>query len=98
MLSSPLPSLATSHGLCSIACSHGCSHGCSDGARLVQSNVLVDDAGWLCFRYRGTKELKLPMLTPEISVPADARSKVRTTTTLMDYLARTEDYLHGDSV
>ena len=36
---------------------------CSDGARLVRSSIRVDDAGWLYFRYKGTKELKLPVLS-----------------------------------
>ena len=71
---------------------------CSDCARLVRPTVRGDGACWLCFRYRATKELNLPVLTHEISVRADARSKVCTATAVMDFFARTKNYLHDDRV
>ena len=71
---------------------------CSDGARLVRSSVRVDDAGWLRFRYKGTKELKFPILSQEMSIPAEAHSKVCPATAVTDYIARTKDFLHDDRV
>ena len=71
---------------------------CSDSTRLVRSTVRVDDASWLRFRYKGTKELKGPILSQEMSIPAKACSKVYTAAAVTDYLARTKDYLHDDRV
>ena len=71
---------------------------CFDGARLVRLSIRVDDAGWLRFHDKGTEELKLLVLSQEMSIHADARCKVCTATAVTDYLARTKDFLHGDLV
>ena len=54
------------------------------------------DASWLRFCYKGTKELMLPVLSQEMSIPAKARSKVCTAIAIIDYLTHTKDFLHDN--
>ena len=44
---------------------------CSDGARLVRSSIKFSGNGEVHFRYKGTKNLKVPILGPQLGIPAD---------------------------
>ena len=60
---------------------------CSDAARVVRSSVkFAPDGGDLIFRYFGTKELKVPILSAGIDIPAGQVSRVYAVRTLKAYL------------
>ena len=72
---------------------------CSDAARVVRSSIkFAPDDGDLVFRYFGTKELKLPILSAGIGIPAGQVSRVCPVRTLKAYLTRSKDWDHGDRV
>ena len=72
---------------------------CSDAARVVRSSVkFAPDGGDLVFRHKGTKELKVPILSAGIGIPAGQVSRVCPVRTLKAYLTRSKDWDHGDRV
>ena len=72
---------------------------CSDAARVVRSSVkFAPDGGDLVFRYTGTTELKVPILSAGIGIPAGQVSRVCPVRTLKAYLNRSKDWDHGDRV
>ena len=67
--------------------------------RVVRSSVkFAPDGGDLVFRYKGTKELKVPILSAGIGIPAGQVSRVCPVRTLKAYLNRFKDWDHGDRV
>ena len=44
---------------------------CSDGARLVRSSIKFSEIGEMHFRSKGTKNLKVPILGPQLGIPAE---------------------------
>ena len=65
---------------------------CSDGARLVRSSIKFTENGEMHFRYKGTKNLKVPILGPQLGIPASqADPKVCVARCMKAYLDRTAD-------
>ena len=56
------------------------------------------DSPDLVFRYKGTKELKLPILSAGIGIPAGQVAKVCTVCTVRAYLDHPKDWDHRDRV
>ena len=72
---------------------------CSDASKAVRSTIqFAPDGRDLVFRYKGTKELKLPILSAGIGIPAGQVAKVCTVRTLRAYLGRSRDWDHEDRV
>ena len=72
---------------------------CSDGARLVQSSIKFSENGDMHFCYKGTKNLKVPILGPQLGSPIyDADPKVCVARCKKSYLDRTAHFDHHDRV
>ena len=72
---------------------------CSDASRVVRSSFQFSpDRKDLCFRYQGTKELKLPILSAGIGIAAGQFTKVCPVRCMDAYLNRSKDWAHGDRV
>jgi len=72
----------------------------SDLARLVRSKLRRDAAGALRFVYFGTKELRLPVFSVQLSVPLQVQQKVCAVLAVEAYLSRTSGpaFDHKDRV
>ena len=72
---------------------------CSDGARLVRSSIKFSENGEMHFRYKGTKNLKVPILGPQLGIPAEqADPNVCVARCMHAYLNRTAGFDHQDRV
>ena len=74
---------------------------CSDGARLVRRSVKFTENGEMHFRYKGTKNLKVPILGPQLGIPASqADPKVCVARCMKAYLHCTAatGFAHHDRV
>ena len=72
---------------------------CSDAAKVVQSTIQFSPDGRdLVFRHKGMKELKLPILSAVIGIPAGQVAKVCTVRILRAYLDQSKHWDHGDRV
>ena len=66
---------------------------CSDGARVVRSSINFSENGEMHFRYKGTKNLQVPILGPQLGIPAEqADPKVCVARCMKAYLDRTADF------
>ena len=70
---------------------------CSCAARVVRSSVQIFDGG-VSFQYKGTKELKVPILSPAIGIASDQVKKICPALALKAYLHRTRHFDHNDRV
>ena len=70
---------------------------CSDASKVVWSTIQFSpDSRDLVFRYNGTKELKLPILSAGIGISAGQVAKVCPVRNLRGYLDRSNDWDRGD--
>ena len=66
---------------------------------MVRSKISFDESGEMTFCYKGTKSLRLPILGPQLGIPASqADPKVCVARCMKAYLDRTKDFDHQDRV